>query len=93
MRLQEGCEQGSATEGNQEQKQGVLYSRMGNGSEEFSAWEPKRKENTGLDNPGENLHFGVTQLLLNLFSSKNTVCVSQGNSCLVTPLYCEPMGR
>lgn len=64
----------------------------------FTAWEPKRKEDTGLDNPGKNLQFGVNQLLLqradpDWFRGTNTVCVTQGNSCPVITPYCEPKGR
>lgn len=83
VRPQEGSEQGSDVEANQEQKQGVVYSRMGHGSEElFSCLGHKRKENPGVDNPGKNLPLRVNQLFYkvrvdpDLPGDTNIVCVA-----------------
>lgn len=65
VRAQEGDEQGSDVEGNQEQKQQVVYSRTSHASEKFfSCLGAQKKGNPGLDNHGKNMPLGVNQLLL-----------------------------
>lgn len=59
VRLQEGDEEGSDVEANQEQKQGVVYSRTGHGSKELFSCLGAQKEGKPLSGqPLEKPAFG-----------------------------------